>query len=270
MQNQRKLNQRQIKNNMEEATTLIINVDKKLSSGMNEDLAEGTNAPIGDDSSIPLKVSENIEDFKITTELIKEATGDLSEDLTEKTVNAVTTAPNKSKVSPGTEGTQNPKSRSIGGNAKNLASHKNRHLVNNKTCGRPSNSKSKIVGGEDATIEEFPWLALLAVMTKASNGKMEFRDANPPYQCGGSLIADEWVLTAGHCIVEYQNATLVEGIRAKFGATRRNQTKGYAEIDSQRIILYDKYSAESEDQAVNFDIGLIKLKRGMKAFSKEV
>ena len=54
-------------NNMEEATTLIINVDKKLSSGMNEDLAEGTNAPIGDDSSIPLKVSENIEDFKITT-----------------------------------------------------------------------------------------------------------------------------------------------------------------------------------------------------------
>merc|ERR1712136_661304 len=139
--------------------------------GMNEDLAEGTNAPIGDDSSIPLKVSENIEDFKITTELIKEATGDLSEDLTEKTVNAVTTAPNKSKVSPGTEGKQNPKSRSIGGNAKNLASHKNRHLVNNKTCGRPSNFKSKIVGGEDATIEEFPWLALLAVMTKAWDGK---------------------------------------------------------------------------------------------------
>merc|ERR1712198_682292 len=214
MQNQRKLNQRQIKNNMEEATTLIINVDKKLSSGMNEDLAEGTNDPIGDDSSISLKMSENIEDFKITTELIKEATGDLSEDLTEKTVNAVTTAPNKSKVSPGTEGKQNPKSRSIGGNAKNLASHKNRHLVNNKTCGRPSNFHSKIVGGDNATIEEFPWLALLAVTKKASNGKMEFRDANPPYQCGGSLIADEWVLTAGHCIVLKDTATLVEGVRA--------------------------------------------------------
>merc|ERR1712136_601637 len=197
--------------------------------GMNEDLAEGTNAPIGDDSSIPLKVSENIEDFKITTELIKEATGDLSEDL-----------------------------------------HKKRHLVNNKTCGRPSNFHGKIVGGDDATIEEFPWLALLAVLTKGSNGKMELKNTNPPYQCGGSLIADEWVLTAGHCIVAWRTADIVEGIRAKFGATRRNQTKGYVEIDSQRLILYDNYEAESSDQSVNFDIALIKLKRGMTAFRKEV
>ena len=67
---------------MEEATTVIICenwpycVHKTLSSGipdveakknLNEDLAEGTNAPIGDESSIPLKMSENTKDFKITT-----------------------------------------------------------------------------------------------------------------------------------------------------------------------------------------------------------
>ena len=77
------------------------------------------------------------------------------------------------------------------------------------------NFHGKIVGGDDATIEEFPWLALLAVTKKASNGKMEFRDANPPYQCGGSLIADEWVLTAGHCIVEWRTADIVEGYNIK-------------------------------------------------------
>ena len=40
-----------------------------------------------------------------------------------------TSAQNKSTVYPGTS--------SITGNAKNLASHKNRHLVNSKRCGRP-------------------------------------------------------------------------------------------------------------------------------------
>ena len=57
-------------------------------------------------------------------------------------------------------------------------------------------------------------------------------------------------------------------IRAKFGATTRTQKTGYVEIDSQRIVLHEKYAAETEDLPVDFDIALIKLKRGMSAFGK--
>ena len=67
---------------MEEATTVITNVHKTLSSGipileakknLTEDLAEGTDAPIGDNSAIPSNTRKVIylpqrkEDLKITT-----------------------------------------------------------------------------------------------------------------------------------------------------------------------------------------------------------
>ena len=74
---------------MEEATTVITNVHKTLSSGipfveakknLTDDLAEGTDAPIGDNSAIPSNIPkicewpfhkchlpQKLEDLKITT-----------------------------------------------------------------------------------------------------------------------------------------------------------------------------------------------------------
>jgi len=51
-------------------------------------------------------------------------------------------------------------------------------------CGVPGN-KERIVGGEEATPHSFPWMAALFV--------------DDTWFCGGSLISDEWVLTAAHC-----------------------------------------------------------------------
>ena len=47
---------------------------------------------------------------------------------------------------------------------------------------------TRIVGGEDTEVNEYPWQAGLV-----SRG-------NPSYVwCGGSLISSKWVLTAAHC-----------------------------------------------------------------------
>jgi secreted trypsin-like serine protease len=43
----------------------------------------------------------------------------------------------------------------------------------------------QIVNGEDAVLGQFPWQALIYI--------------DDTSVCGGSLILDNWVLTAAHC-----------------------------------------------------------------------
>lgn len=50
----------------------------------------------------------------------------------------------------------------------------------------------RIYGGENADIDEFPWLAMLQYENHRGERK---------YSCGGSLINNRYVLSAAHCVV---------------------------------------------------------------------
>ena len=56
------------------------------------------------------------------------------------------------------------------------------------TCADYPDQAGKIVGGENARIGEFPWQAMLA-----------FKSTNVPF-CGGTLLLENFVITAAHCI----------------------------------------------------------------------
>ena len=67
------------------------------------------------------------------------------------------------------------------------------HCVEFKTtkCGVSNRSKQeRIVGGTEAKQNEFPWQAWLLI--SLGNGRF--------YSCGGSLISNQWILTAAHCV----------------------------------------------------------------------
>ena len=51
---------------------------------------------------------------------------------------------------------------------------------------------SRIVGGTEALIGEYPWLSLL--------GFTDGRKEKIHWACGGALIGDQYVLTAAHCV----------------------------------------------------------------------
>lgn len=49
----------------------------------------------------------------------------------------------------------------------------------------------RIRGGEKTDLNAYPWAAVLGV---------KYRTREPNFMCGGSLISDRFVLTAGHCM----------------------------------------------------------------------
>lgn len=50
----------------------------------------------------------------------------------------------------------------------------------------------RIIGGTDTAIDEFPWMALLKYRNKLTD-EIQFK-------CGGTLINNQYVLTAAHCV----------------------------------------------------------------------
>ncbi|XP_063594577.1 trypsin-1-like [Penaeus indicus] len=66
-------------------------------------------------------------------------------------------------------------------------------------CGVP-NSANRIVGGADTEVNEYPWLV----------GLSDLGGTDRPF-CGGSILNNEWIITAAHCVQGYVVAPAVHG-----------------------------------------------------------
>jgi secreted trypsin-like serine protease len=64
-------------------------------------------------------------------------------------------------------------------------------------CGQPNLwNPDRIVGGMEAKKNEFPWQAWLIMA----------QDGAAYGACGGSLINNQWILTAAHCVDLYDRS----------------------------------------------------------------
>ena len=60
---------------------------------------------------------------------------------------------------------------------------------------RPSDlPETRIVGGKNAAFGAFPW--------QVSVRRTSFFGLSTTHRCGGALLNEQWVATAGHCVDE--------------------------------------------------------------------
>lgn len=109
-------------------------------------------------------------------------------------------------------------------------------------CGLRGSVQSRVVGGVEAEAHSWPWsVALLRF-----NG----------YFCGGSLIDEEWVLTAAHCVYGREDqASFTEAVLGEHD--RSVDEKSEQKFTVAKIISHANYSSNTLDN----DIAMIKLQK---------
>ncbi|KAM4837275.1 coagulation factor XI isoform 2-T2 [Thomomys bottae] len=111
--------------------------------------------------------------------------------------------------------------------------------------------KPRIVGGTPSGHGEWPWQVTLHITSPTQR-----------HFCGGSIIGNQWILTAAHCFYGVASPKLLRIYGGIVNQSEINQESPFFEV--QEIIIHDKYTmAES-----GYDIALLKLETTMNYTGK--
>lgn len=117
--------------------------------------------------------------------------------------------------------------------------------VSSMTAQMPSTaglSGPTIVGGQPAQPGTWPWQVRLSIATQQGS-----------YLCGGTLVSDQWVLTAAHCIENADGTISPAHITVRAGSLQKDS--GGVVMGVSRVLKHSAYEPATFDN----DIALLRL-----------
>lgn len=102
----------------------------------------------------------------------------------------------------------------------------------------------RIIGGTATNPSDYPWAVALLRSNISDGFNAQF--------CGGTLIADRWILTAAHCVDNFSSASEIE---VAIGISNLNEISNADRLAINTIFVHPDYNVYSQDN----DIALLEL-----------
>jgi len=117
----------------------------------------------------------------------------------------------------------------------------------------------RIVGGVETIKHQYPWMVSILKKCEGENGEETFC-----HICGGTLISKAWVLSGAHCMVDVPKADMLVLLGSHSLNDNDNEVR-YVEVSKK--VVHPDYN---QPTVLNNDIGLVKMKVDLNAFTKFV
>ena len=130
----------------------------------------------------------------------------------------------------------------------------NSSVSSSQTCGQSRNlSPARILGGDTVSYGQYPWTAILSI-----SGAQDT-------MCTGSLVSQQHVLTAGHCV--QVKGVQVRVVLGELDFMNRLEGQEILQFTAVKIFLHPDYrgSVGVSDQAPRYDLAILLLDRPVQS-----